>query len=509
MFDVSMYGSLCAACSVAAIIYALEFRAHRNRASDGARRWPWHGSFFICMVAGFAMSALKSAFYSAYKWQQKAPDRLSAPKLSQLVSALNAQMWTVYAWYRIFKPLCFTFTLAAKVLILNRMLSIISVGRSSRARQFFRGAEVCSIVFTALSSLVTCILMFGSSAESFAAAAAFARAADNGSNDTAVKRELAIAVSKGESSTIWNSANNSFEVGFYIIYLVSCAGITAAVFHTMRAMLQSIEAQKLFLDDIAFQNGGNGDDAAEAQGISMQAIEDASRQLSHRSQSEQLRLVAINDAADHKSKRLRDLLRKVALNCIVVVITTLFGSIFKAINAAQGMLPSTPPPPCPPSADACDACELKPSTRLATHFCARWLLLDCKLVLAGYSYTYILPCHTSLSTCMQLVCVAFTDVGEEFDGLDVDILVSAPRQPQQSQPPLAAVARGSAVHRKSLKLRRSLMFLAIHATAGLPQRICQAWSLYTVSAHATCSCTSVHYFASAMRLHGHSPHALK
>jgi len=124
----------------------------------------------------------------------------------------------MYALYRVAKPLCFTTTLIAKVLILGRMLSLISVGRSPRARKFVSRVEAAAVVFAVAASVVTSVLMWGSATRSFAAADAFARAASAAGNASAVAEALAVAKSKGDSSNEWNAFNNSFEVSFYALY---------------------------------------------------------------------------------------------------------------------------------------------------------------------------------------------------------------------------------------------------------------------------------------------------
>ena len=91
----SMYGSLCVIVAIAACIYAADYRAHRRAVSQGARPWPWQGYYLLFMLAGFVSSALKLAFYCAYKWQQKAPDLIAAPKSSSLACSLNANAWTM------------------------------------------------------------------------------------------------------------------------------------------------------------------------------------------------------------------------------------------------------------------------------------------------------------------------------------------------------------------------------------------------------------------------------
>ena len=165
----------------------------------------------------------------------------------------------MYALYRLAKPVSFAFTLVAKVLILSRMLSLISVGRSPRARRAVARVETAGLVFAALSSSVACLTMWVSAAQSFDAAAAFARAADAATSNitapsaslaAAAKHALAVAASKSELSDEWNSANNSFEVAFYAVYSSSCTAVAAAVFYAMRFMMRNIESQKQLLDDL-------------------------------------------------------------------------------------------------------------------------------------------------------------------------------------------------------------------------------------------------------------------
>ena len=93
--------------------------------------------------------------------------------------------------------------------------------------------------------------------------------------------------------------------------------MTAAVFHTMRALLLSIQSQTLLLNDIS--------------------PEDHDPPTTERAGTERVRLVAINDAAGQKSRVLRVVLRKMALNCSVIVATAVFGMLYKVIVAAQGV----------------------------------------------------------------------------------------------------------------------------------------------------------------------------
>ena len=98
--------------------------------------------------------------------------------------------------------------------------------------------------------------------------------------------------------------------------------MTAAVFHTMRALLQNISAQKLLLDDVATGSDNYSDQPRAA--------------------TEHSRLVAINGIADQKSQQLRAVLRKMALNCAVIVVGAVFGVVFLSLNAAQGVSAAPP-----------------------------------------------------------------------------------------------------------------------------------------------------------------------
>jgi hypothetical protein len=93
--------------------------------------------------------------------------------------------------------------------------------------------------------------------------------------------------------------------------------MTAAVFHTMHALLLNIQSQTLLLNDIS--------------------PEDHDPPTTERAGTERARLVAINDAAGQKSRVLRVVLRKMALNCSVIVATAVFGMLYKVIVAAQGV----------------------------------------------------------------------------------------------------------------------------------------------------------------------------
>ncbi len=70
-------------------------------------------------------------------------------------------------------------------------------------------------------------------------------------------------------------------------------------------------------------------------------------------------LAAINDAADVKAQRLRVVLRKIVLNCSVVVVAAIFSLFIDSVSVVEGTMGETPPPPCPVAADDCDECELE------------------------------------------------------------------------------------------------------------------------------------------------------
>jgi hypothetical protein len=123
-----------------------------------------------------------------------------------------------------------------------------------------------------------------------------------------------------------NELNNSFLLGFYSAYAVACVALAAVVLQSLRAMLRSIDSQKLLLEETG--------------------SEDESRQLSR-----------INDIADHKAKKVRVIIRKVTLNCGVVVLAALFSLWIDSCSVIGGMQGSVPPPPCPRGAGPCDECE--------------------------------------------------------------------------------------------------------------------------------------------------------
>ncbi len=255
--------------------------------------------------------------------------------------------------YRAVKPICFSSLLAAKVLILGRMLSLVSVAKSPRTRQLVSRMETAGLIFAALSSTVACVLMWISTSESFATSGAFARAAEADGNTTAVADFLAISKSKLESANAWNAYNQSFESVFYAVYTAASVVMTAVVFRTMRALLQNIESQKLLLDSVSEPQTSR--ESEEANLASM---------------------VAINDIANQKSQQLRLVLCKMALNCCVIVLGSFFGIFYLVLCTFAGLLPSTPPsPPCPAAASKCDECELMMGSSARKSRVARCTLL--------------------------------------------------------------------------------------------------------------------------------------
>jgi len=244
----------------------------------------------------------------------------------------------MFALYRLLKPLAFSCCLVTRVLILGRMLSLISTAKSPRARRLVARLEMCGLLFAAASSVISCALMWVSSAQSFKAADAYALASRVAGNSTSDDPAFAVAKTNNESSSLWNTHNNLFLLIFYAVYATACVVMAAFVFHTMRSMLQSIEAQKLLLEETSTQD----DD---------QSVEHASR-LQVRAQ-----LISINDVADQKSQRLRSVLIKIALNCSVVVVAALFSLWIDSFSVIGGFQPVNPPPPCPSGAKKCDACK--------------------------------------------------------------------------------------------------------------------------------------------------------
>jgi hypothetical protein len=232
----------------------------------------------------------------------------------------------MYSAYRLLKPLAFSFSVVTRVLVLGRMLSLISVAKSARVRRIVARFETCGVLFSAASSAVSCVLMWMSTAQTFQAAGAYALAAAAADNSTARDAALKTASTVANSSSRLNENNNSFLLGFYSVYATVCVLVAAVVFHTLRSMLNSIEQQKLLLDEL--------DDSEETK-----------------------QLAVINAVAQEKTLRLRTVLRKVALNCSVVVVAALFSLWIDSFSVVGGLMGQKPPPPCPKDAGECDECE--------------------------------------------------------------------------------------------------------------------------------------------------------
>jgi hypothetical protein len=324
----------------------------------------------------------------------------------------------MYAWYRAVKPICFSSLVAAKVLILGRMLSLVSVAKSPRTRQLVSRMETAGVIFAATIATVACVIMWISTSESFATSDAYARAARADGNTTAVADFLAISKSKLESANAWNAYNGSFETFFYAVYTTASVAMTAVVFRTLRTLLQTIESQKLLLDSLSDPTSRESEEANHAS------------------------LVAINDIANQKSQQLRIVLRKIALNCCAIVLGSFFGIIYLVIVTFSGLLPSTPPsPPCPAAASKCDECELMTGlsvnksrlTRCNLHIISQPLLAALGLT---RRVAHIKTCHTLLHhtsrvffslhshvSFMQYFNLAVFAMGIPFHGLDLDLLV--------------------------------------------------------------------------------------
>ena len=184
------------------------------------------------------------------------------------------------------------------------------------------------LLFAAASSIASCVMMWMSGAYTLQAADSFASAAAIVNDDAGRTRALEQAASIALHSSRVNSYNNTFLLVFYSLYATACLVVAAIVFQTLQTLLLSIYSQKILLDET--------EDS------------DASKHL-----------VAINDAADQKSRRLRVVLCKVTLNCSVVVVAAVFSLFIDSISVVEGMMDVSPPPPCPSGADECDSCKLR------------------------------------------------------------------------------------------------------------------------------------------------------
>jgi hypothetical protein len=267
--------------------------------------------------------------------------------------------------YRLLKPLAFSCSLITRVLILGRMLSLVSVARSPRVRKAISRIEVAGLVFAVASSVVSCVLSWRSAAFTFQTAEAYIAASSWAAVNSSSARDAAVqtAVTARTSGNNLDRYNNAFLLGFYSIYAAACIGFTAVVFLTLRTLLRSIESQKLLLDELRTD--------------------------------EDERLAAINQVAEQKSVKVRTVMKKVVMNCCVVVIAALFSIWIDSFSVMDANLPS--PPPCPIDAGICDACE----------FLALCLLVPLLFALphaarASRSHTFV-ACNTATWLLMKWV----------------------------------------------------------------------------------------------------------
>ena len=235
-------------------------------------------------------------------------------------------MSCMLAVYRLFKPLAFSFSLITRVLVLGRMLSLVSVAKSARMRVTVARVEVAGLLFAAASSLVSCVLMWRSTQLTFEAASSFSDAAALSNDPSSRNQSASSADVAGTSASRMNEANNYFLLGFYSLYAAACVVLAAVVLRNLRAMRRNVDSQKLLLDEIG-------------------------------SEVEMQRLSRINDVVNYKAMKLRIIMRKVVLNCSVVVLAALFSLWIDSFSVAGGLRPTEPPPPCPSGAGICDECE--------------------------------------------------------------------------------------------------------------------------------------------------------
>jgi hypothetical protein len=234
--------------------------------------------------------------------------------------------------YRLLKPLAFSFSLVTRVLILGRMLSLVSVTRSSRMRNVVWRVQVAGLIIAVASSIVSCVLMWIATVFTFRSAHAYSVAANVVNSSSSVDLAFRTAISARDFSNYLDRLNNSFLLGFYSIYAAACIVVTAVVFQILRVLLQNVESQKLLLDALRMP--------------------------------ENTKLAAINNVADQKLEKVRTILKKVALNCSVVVIAALFSILIDSFSVMDGNAPS--PPPCPSDANLCDECKVLVAISLLT-----------------------------------------------------------------------------------------------------------------------------------------------
>jgi hypothetical protein len=217
------------------------------------------------------------------------------------------------------------------------MLSLVSVAHSPRIRKVVARIEVAGLVFAIASSAVSCVLSWMSAASTFQTAAAYLAASSLASVNSSLARDAAVqnAVTARTSGTNLDRFNNAFLLGFYTIYATACIGFTVVVFRTLRTLLHSIDSQKLLVDELRA--------------------------------GEDVQLAAINEVAEQKSLKVRTVMKKIVMNCCVVVIAALFSIWIDSFSVMDVNLPS--PPPCPVDAGMCDACEIFALSLRVSHRC--------------------------------------------------------------------------------------------------------------------------------------------
>jgi hypothetical protein len=217
------------------------------------------------------------------------------------------------------------------------MLSLVSVARSPRIRKAVARIEVAGLVFAIASSAVSCVLSWMSAASTFQTAAAYLAASSWARVNSSSARDAAVqtALTARNSGTNLDRYNNAFLLGFYTIYATACIGFTVVVFRTLRTLLHSIDSQKLLLDELCA--------------------------------AENVQLAAINEVAEQKSVKVRTVMKKIVMNCCVVVLAALFSIWIDSFSVMDANLPS--PPPCPIDAGMCDACEVFALSLRMSHRC--------------------------------------------------------------------------------------------------------------------------------------------
>jgi hypothetical protein len=202
------------------------------------------------------------------------------------------------------------------------------------------------IVFAALTSVTSCVLMWISASESMNAAAAYTNAA--GADGEAKSMFLRDAKSKGISGSIWNAYNQSFVCAYYAVYTTASILISAYVLRSLRSMLQNVESQKFILDKLDKKS-------ADSQ-MSLQSFGGTLSSLQSFGELEHERIVAINSVASQTSQRLRLVMNKIRINCFVSILTAFMGIFYNGIISAASLLPAKSS--CSDSFSNCDECKL-------------------------------------------------------------------------------------------------------------------------------------------------------